>query len=76
MFETASRTATLVITNCTKIAGLVIGIKAATGADPQKEALTMAFAAFMMAGAQASERVFMAFLERFFGVPKAPGENK
>ena len=77
MWESVSRAITLVITNVTKVAGLWVGIRAATGPDPQKEALTMAFAAFMMAGATLSERVVIAFIERFFGVPpKQPEETK
>lgn len=68
--ERAARGVTYAITNATKIAGLYIGVKAATGPDPSQEAITMALAAFMMAGAQVSETAIMKVIERFFGVDR------
>jgi hypothetical protein len=61
-----SRGATLVITNATKLAGVVVGVHEAF---TTKDALTLGLAGFMMTGAQVSERIFLAFLDRFFGRP-------
>lgn len=58
------RRAALIITNLTKVGGLIIGIhEALTARDPA----VMAFAAFMMAGARVSETVLLTFIDRFFG---------
>lgn len=60
-----ARTITLVITNVTKLAGLYVGLRAATAATPN--AVVLAFAAFMMSGAQISEHVVIGLLETLFG---------
>lgn len=58
-----SRT-TLIVTNLTKLGGLVLGLhEALTAKDPA----VMAFAAFLCAGARVSENVILGFLDRFFG---------
>lgn len=66
MLETVSRVVALLVTNITKVAGLYVGVKAAT--HTPADAVTLAFAAFMMAGAQVSETVVIGLIERFFGV--------
>lgn len=72
MLENLSRVTALAVTNVTKVAGLYVGVKAAahTPADP----VTLAFAAFLIAGAQVSETAVMNFIEHFFGVRR--GEKK
>ena len=62
----ATRGAALVVTNMTKIAGLVIVVNEAllrTDARPT----VLALAAFMMAGAQFSEQMVLSAIDRFFG---------
>ena len=60
------RSGTLVLTNLTKVVGLAIGVKAGL-LDSQHDTATMAFAAFLCTGAQVSERVLLALVDRFFG---------
>ena len=65
---------TLALTNLTKLGGLVIAInEALIRSDVRPTAL--AVAAFMMAGAQLSENVVMAALDRFFGAPPQKDEQ-
>jgi hypothetical protein len=65
--KAASRT-TLVITNCTKVAGVALGLHA--GFAPVPDSRVLALAALMVAGGQFSETLILAALDRFFG----PGE--
>lgn len=67
MWDKVSRIATLTVTNVIKLTGLLIGYKAATATD-RPDAVTLAFAAFMMAGAQVGENAVLSFAEKFFGV--------
>jgi hypothetical protein len=67
------RTVTLVVTNIIKIGGLYVGVHAALAVTPNP--ITLAFAAFMMAGAQVSETAIMTFIERFFGVDKGADQK-
>lgn len=62
----------LIVTNCIKVAGLYVGVRAAVAPTPN--AVVLAFAAFMMAGAQMSETTAMAFVERFFTGSVKPKE--
>lgn len=62
----------LVVTNLTKLAGLVLGVF--TGFTSQ-HVPTMVLAGFMMAGAQVSESAMLAAIDRFFGGPP-PGSEK
>lgn len=59
---------TLVITNAIKLAGLVVVIDEIFAAmtDPQRP-LVLAVSAFMMAGAQFSEGVILAAIDRILG---------
>jgi len=63
-----ARSGTLVVTNLTKVVGLAIGVKAGL-LDSNHDTATMAFAAFLCTGAQISERVMLALIDRFFGPP-------
>ena len=68
----AGRRSTLVITNLTKVGGLVIGVHAGLQAHPDPRVL--AFAAFLCMGAQVSETVLLRLIERFFGL--SPKEDE
>jgi hypothetical protein len=57
---------TLVLTNVTKLAGVVIALNEALIRADQRP-MVLALAGFMMAGAQLSETLILAFLERLFG---------
>lgn len=59
---------TLVITNVTKLTGLYVAIHEAV-LRPHHDPATLALAAFMMGGAQISEGIVMAALDKFFGTP-------
>lgn len=66
------RSLTLLITNAIKIAGLVIVLKEVfvpSFGDPTR-AEVLAIAAFMMAGAQLSESLIIAALDRLVGGPE------
>ncbi len=65
MLESVSKTVTLIVTNVIKLAGLYVGVKAAT--HTPAEAAVLAFSAFLLAGAQVSETTVIGFIERFFG---------
>lgn len=65
-----SRALTLVVTNLIKIAGLYVGVRSAI--QPSPNAVVLAFAAFMMAGAQLSETTILALITRFFGIKQEP----
>lgn len=54
----------LIITNLTKVSGLIIGFHEAL---TTKSPTVMAFAAFLCAGARVSEPALLAFINRFFG---------
>jgi hypothetical protein len=69
--RSASRS-TLVVTNLTKVAGLVLGTRQGFEAHP--DARVIALAAFMLAGAQVSENVMIALIERFLGAPSSKGK--
>ncbi len=68
MLENVSRVTTLVVTNVIKVAGLYVGVKAAT--HTPTDAVTLAFAAFLIAGGQLSETVILGIVERFFGIKR------
>lgn len=57
---------TLALTNLTKLAGLVIAINEAL-LRHQVRPIALAVASFMMAGAQVSENVIIAAIDRFVG---------
>lgn len=63
------RGTTLLITNLIKLGGLVVAIHEALTA---KDAVVMATATFMMAGAQASEGLVLAVIDRI--LPRSPPE--
>lgn len=65
MLESLSRVVTLVVTNVTKLAGLYVGVKAAT--HMPVEAVTMGWSAFALAGAQLSETTILLLIDRFLG---------
>jgi hypothetical protein len=65
MLEATTRVVTLVVTNVIKLAGLYVGVRAATKVPV--EAITMGWSAFAMAGAQLSETTILLLIERFFG---------
>jgi len=71
MLESVTRASTLIITNVVKVAGLYVGVRTAmhTPADP----VTLAFAAFLIAGGQVSENVVMGIIDRFFGIKRDGG---
>jgi hypothetical protein len=60
-------TTTLVVTNLTKVAGLVIAINELIVRQGDPRTAAMALAAFMMTGAQVSERILLGAIDRFFG---------
>lgn len=60
------RSATLVITNVTKLIGLAIAFNEALLRTDQRP-LALAIAAFMMTGAQVSETVVLGIIDRFLG---------
>jgi len=60
------RRTTLVVTNLTKVVGLVIAFNEALLRTDQRP-LILAVAAFMMAGAQLSETVVLGIIDRFLG---------
>lgn len=68
--STARTTAalTLVVTNITKLAGVVVGVHA--GFQPVPDVRVMALAVFMMAGAHVSERVLLTAIQRFLGLTR------
>jgi hypothetical protein len=57
---------TLVVTNATKVAGLVIALNEAMVRD-ERDAAVMIVAAVMMIGAQAAEQILLRAIDRFFG---------
>lgn len=59
-----ARRGTLFLTNAIKVAGVVLALK--SGFADQRP-VTLAVAAFMMAGAQLSENVLLHLIDRFFG---------
>lgn len=66
----AVRAPALFVTNVIKVSGLVIAIhEAFTNRDP----VVLGLAAFMLAGAQISEELVIAFINSFFGKPGAQG---
>jgi hypothetical protein len=65
--QAASRS-TLVVTNVTKLAGVVIGVHAGFASTPDSRVL--ALAALMVAGGQFSETLILAAIDRFFGTKK------
>lgn len=60
------RRSTLAITNLTKLAGLGIGINE-TLVRPHRDALVVIFAAVLIAGAQATESLVLAVIDRVLG---------
>jgi hypothetical protein len=66
--EWLTRFTTLVTTNAIKLGGLYVGIKAGTKAPA--ELGVMGWSAFAMAGAQISETLVLAALDKFFGGKK------
>jgi hypothetical protein len=61
-----ARGATLLVTNATKLTGLVLAINEAVIRTELRPSV-LAVAAFMMAGAQVSEGVILAMIDRFLG---------
>jgi hypothetical protein len=61
------RLGTILVTNTIKLAGVAIALQ--SGFTDQRP-FTLALAAFMMAGAQASETAILRFIDRFFGGEK------
>lgn len=61
-----ARGAALVLTNLTKLAGIVVAFNEAVLRTDLRPSV-MALAAFMMAGAQVSETLLISLIERFFG---------
>jgi hypothetical protein len=61
-----ARGLTLLVTNATKLTGLVLAINEAV-IRTQLRPSVLAIAAFMMAGAQVSEGVLLAMIDRFLG---------
>lgn len=68
------RLLTLLVSNAIKIVGVWVGLKAATAARP--DAVVLAFAAFMMAGAQFSENMVLGIVDRMFGKSQPPEPDK
>jgi transketolase N-terminal domain/subunit len=66
--EWLTRFTTLVTTNAIKLGGLYVGIKAGTRVPA--ELAVMGWSAFAMAGAQISETLVLAALDKFFGGKK------
>lgn len=64
--ETISRATTLLITNTTKLAGTAVGVNELL-IRAETTTARIALAALMMTGAQASERVLLAIVDRIFG---------
>lgn len=64
--EGLSRLLTVIVTNGTKVVGLIIGFKAAPTGDP----VTFGFAALCVAGGQLSEGALLGVIERFFAVQR------
>lgn len=62
----AARGTTLLVTNLIKLAGVVVAVNEAF---TTRDAVVLATAAFMMAGAQASENVLLAVLDRILRAP-------
>lgn len=60
-----ARTGTLLITNVGKLVGLVIGFNEGL-LRSHRDAATMAFAAFLIAGAQGGERVVLHLIDKIF----------
>lgn len=60
-----SRVITLAVTNAMKLAGVYVGLRAAL--QPTPNAVVLAFAGFMMAGAQVSESAVLGVIDRMFG---------
>lgn len=63
--QTAASRSTLLLTNLTKVAGLVLGLHEGFSTNPDPRVI--AFAAFMVAGGQVSETVLLALIDRFLG---------
>jgi hypothetical protein len=68
-----ARTLALLVTNVIKLGGAFIAVRAVVE-EPQPRALTLAFAAFMMSGAQLSEGSIVRAFERLMGLGKRPPE--
>lgn len=68
--STQARGLSLGVTNLTKLAGLALGVHEGFGDTP--DVRVMAFAAFAMAGAQVSEGVLLALVDRFLGASQTP----
>lgn len=61
----AARGSTLLLTNITKLAGLVIALHEALGKD-HAQAVVLAVAATFVLGAQVAENVLIRAIDRFF----------
>lgn len=64
----------LVVTNLTKIGGLVVALNELI-LRPDFRPGAAAIAAFMMAGAQVSETALIAIIDHFLGGPSGSGED-
>lgn len=65
------RRTTLIVTNVIKLAGLVVAINELVLRSDLRP-LSAGIAVFMMAGAQVSESVLLAAIDRFLGKDSAP----
>lgn len=61
-----ARGLTLLVTNCTKLVGVAVVVNEAL-IRGELRPVALAVAAFMMAGAQISERTVLAGIDRFLG---------
>lgn len=69
------RRPTLFLTNLIKLVGLAIAVNEAL-LQPETRPSVLALAAFMMAGAQISEDILMAFIDSFLGRRNGSGLEK
>lgn len=65
--EAQARRSTVVVTNLTKLGGFVLGMHEGFSSTPDPRVI--ALAAFMLAGAQVSETLLLALIDRIFGRP-------
>lgn len=70
-----ARAITLAVTNATKLSGLVVALHEML-IRPTARPVAVAAAAFMMAGAQFSERAALAILDRLMGHAPEAKEDK
>jgi hypothetical protein len=66
--ERAAQRSTLVVTNLTKMAGVVIGLHA--GLEHTPDWRVIALAGLMVSGGQLSETLVLAAVDRIFGPPQ------